>query len=279
MKKPGRNWPSRDVGQGRVGLDLQVCGSGVQVVRAVNDDVAVGGLQPGAIGVPCAAVKIFVWQRTAGGSRCWQLDQRVGQWPGLAHQAMWPSCRLPMVGRRRGAGARRWSGAQFRMVRAIHAGGKDVYQACRLSSGKRCPDGLHIRLDGAAHAGGALHEVAHDFGSCPGSRPACRALPAPGRPCPCPRLCPWCGSGSSAVRLVDRLRRAPFPAPAWRRRRPAAAARGGAARRRPVAGFALHAVAAQGVHGLRCQAQVGADGDAASTKTAPWARSSRRPPV
>ena len=80
--------PFQDVGQLRVGLQLEGLGFRVEIALARReDDVAARGLQLGAIGLPGAGVAVEVLVReelqavhkNAG-------DQHVAQRPGLAHQ-------------------------------------------------------------------------------------------------------------------------------------------------------------------------------------------------
>jgi len=139
-EEAGAELAFQDVGQGRVGLDLEGLRLGVQVAFArCEDDVAACGLQPGAIGVPGArvAVEILVRQELqavhedAG-------DQHVAQRPGLAHEGDVAVVQVAHGGHEgRAAGAGGQGCAQFGDGACGDHGGLRQFQACSWSSGKR----------------------------------------------------------------------------------------------------------------------------------------------
>ena len=115
VKKPGRNWPSRMSARAGSGWILKVWARGTGRVRAVQKTMSQSAASSRAqVGVPGArvAIKIFVWQEL----QAVHEDAGHVSASGLAlrTRAMWPSCRLPMVGTKAGrwrpAGQARSSG-------------------------------------------------------------------------------------------------------------------------------------------------------------------------
>jgi hypothetical protein len=111
-EEAGAELAFQNVGQAGSGWTLKVCGSGYR------------SLSRGAktMSQPAAAAWRSRRPRCAGSCRSLRQElqavhedaghQRVGQWLAWRTRAMWPSCRLPMVGTKAGRGAGQ-GGAQF----------------------------------------------------------------------------------------------------------------------------------------------------------------------
>ena len=183
-------------------------------------------------------------------------SRRPAVWPGVPR----PGARragCPAVGTTAGGGRRLSSSRSLgNGVDDFHEG-SGSHQAWMRRREGAILDGSDVRFEGAADAAGLSMKLRTNLGFCPDSGPACRASPAPGRPCLVRTDADGWRSGCNVHRSV---RRAKGRHHLQHQHGGTGILQGGLVLLHPVGGWSprpCNPVTAQGMHGLWCQPKMG----------------------